>query len=124
MRIPLTICGFHLHVADSTYNLQIPLTLRIPLRVAESATAHFNYTNVLLFLCAFHKLFRIPQVRLRIQKNRLLLERYSVLGICLWNPKQRRTSKKSSKLALSASNLILACRGVHLQCTECHSLTS
>ena len=41
MRIPLTICGFHLQFADSPYNLRIPLT------VADSATAQFNDTNVL-----------------------------------------------------------------------------
>ena len=36
MRIPLTICGFHLRFADSIYNLLISLT------VAVSATAQFN----------------------------------------------------------------------------------
>ena len=46
-------------------------------------------------------------------------ERYSVLGICLWNPKQRRRSKRNSKVADSATNLILVCCGIRLQCTEC-----
>ena len=46
-------------------------------------------------------------------------EQYSVLGICLWNPKKRRRSKKSSKVADSATNLILASCEIRLQCTEC-----
>ena len=62
MRIPLTVCGFHLQFADSNYILQIPLT------VADSATAQFNDTNVLSFVCGFHKLFWIPQILLRIQQ--------------------------------------------------------
>ena len=33
-------------------------------------------------------------------------ERYSVLGICWWNPKQRRRSEKNSKFADSATNLV------------------
>ena len=39
---PQTKCGFHLQFADSTYTLQIPLT------VADSATAQFNYTQCLI----------------------------------------------------------------------------
>ena len=35
----------------------------------------------------------------------------------LRNPKQQRGSKKSSDVADSASNLMLACRGIHLQFT-------
>ena len=46
-------------------------------------------------------------------------ERYSVLGICFWNPKQRRRSKKSSKVADSVTNMILACYGIRLQYSEC-----
>ena len=38
---PQTKCGFHLQFADSTYNLRIPLT------VADSATAQFNNTNAI-----------------------------------------------------------------------------
>ena len=37
----------------------------------------------------------------------------------LWNPKQHRRSKKSCNVADSAANLILACCGFRLQCTEC-----
>ena len=37
---PQTKCGFHLQFSDSTYNLQIPLT------VTDSATAQFKDTNV------------------------------------------------------------------------------
>ena len=70
LRIPLTICGFHLQLADSTYNVRIPLT------VAEPATAQFNDTNNLSFVCGFHKLFWIPQILLRIPQIRLFLERF------------------------------------------------
>ena len=44
-------------------------------------------------------------------------ERYKILIICLWNPKQQRRPKKSSKVAVFATNLILACFGIRLQCT-------
>ena len=46
-------------------------------------------------------------------------ERYNDLGMCLWNPKQHRRSKKSSNVADSATNLILVCCGFRLQCREC-----
>ena len=69
-RNPQTKCGFHLHFAGSTYNLRIPLT------VADSARAHFNDTNVLSFVCGFHKLFWIPQIQLRIPQFLLFSERF------------------------------------------------
>ena len=107
--------GFYLQFANSIY------MLRFPLIVAESATAQFNYTIILLFVCGFRKLFWIPQVRLRIPQNCLFSERFwavQCFRYCLWNPKQRIRSKKS-KVADSATNLILACCGIRLQCTEC-----
>ena len=67
---PQTKCGFHLQFADSTYNLRIPLT------VADSATAQFNDTNVLSFVCGFHKLFWIPQTHLPIPQIRLFFEQF------------------------------------------------
>ena len=70
MRIPPTICGFHLQFADSTYNGRIPLT------VADSATAQFNDTNGLSFVCGFHKLFWLLQIQLRIPQIRLFSERF------------------------------------------------
>ena len=123
MRIPLTIWGFHLQFADSTYNLRIQLTI-----------------------CGFHLQLRIPQqLNLTIQMFCYLFvdstnrsgfhkyccgfrkfayfwsnfERYNDLGICLWNAKQHRRSKKSSDVADSAPKLILACCGFRLQCREC-----
>ena len=69
-RIPLTICRFHLQFEDSTYNLRVPLT------DADSATAQFNVTNVLLFANGFHKLFWTPQLLLRIPQIRLFLEQF------------------------------------------------
>ena len=65
--IPLTICELHFQFADSTYNLRIPLT------IAGSAIAQFNDTNVLSFVCGFHKLFWIPEALLRIPQIRLIL---------------------------------------------------
>ena len=46
-------------------------------------------------------------------------ERYSVLGIYLWNPKQQRRAKKCSNVADSTSNPIWACCEILLQCAEC-----
>ena len=43
----------------------------------------------------------------------------SVLANCLWNPKQQRRSKKSDNVVDSATNLILVCSGIRLQCTKC-----
>ena len=53
-------------------------------------------------------------------KIRLFLERFRAIQYFrfrLWKPKQQRRSKKSSNGA--DSNLILACCGILLQCTEC-----
>ena len=47
------------------------------------------------------------------------LEQYNDLGICLWNTKQHRRSNKSSNVADSATNLLLACCGFRSQCKEC-----
>ena len=73
MRIPLTICGFHLQFADSTCSLRIPLT------IADSTTDQFNDSNVLSFAGGFHKLFWIPQIQLRIPQFRQFLERFSAI---------------------------------------------
>ena len=101
----------YLQFADSSYNLLVTLT------VADCTTAQFNYThayylfvdstNCSIFIkydCGFRKFACFCSD----------LERYSFLGICLWNPKQRRRSKKSRNVA----DLILACCGIRLQCTE------
>ena len=80
-----------------SYNLQIRLT------VADFATAQLNYTFVLLFVCGFHKLFWIPQIQLRIPHIRLFwsdFDRHSVLGICSWNPKQPRRTRKIAMLRI------------------------
>ena len=92
MRILLTICGFHLQFADSIY------CLRIPLIVKNSATAQFNNTHVLLFASGIHKLFWIPQIRLRIPQIRLFwsdFERYSVLGFM---SVESKTAKKIKEM--------------------------
>ena len=103
MRIALTICVFHLHFADS-------------------ATAQFNYTHVLLFVCGLHELLCIPQRRLRIPQLRLFLERnwaeqcFKYLFVESITAKK---IKKSSNGVDSATNLILVCFGIRIQCTEC-----
>ena len=75
--------------ADSAYILWIPLT------VADSAKAQFLFSYVLLFVCGYHKLFRISQILLQILQNHLLFSEFegnSVLAFCLWDPKQQRRS--------------------------------
>ena len=75
--------SFHSQFADSKYILRIPPT------VADSPTSQFNSINVSLFVFGFRKLFCISQICLRIPQIRLFwsdFERYSILGVCLWNP--------------------------------------
>ena len=103
---PQTKCGFHLQFADSTYNLRIPLT------VADSATAQFNDTNVLSLFMDSTNCSGFLKYNCGLSKFTYFssdFERYNDLAICLWNPKQHRRSKKSSNFANSATNLILAC---------------
>ena len=45
-------------------------------------------------------------------------EQYSVLATCPWNVKQQRKSKKSSIVAGSATNVILAFCGISLPFTK------
>ena len=77
MRNLLTVCGFDLLFADSTYNLRILLT------VADSTTAQYNYTHVLLFVCGFHKLFWIPQIQLRTPQIQLPFRKFTYFGAIL-----------------------------------------
>ena len=106
MRISLTFCGFHLHVADSAYSCGTSI----------SSIYIYKYR----IIC-----FVIPQtvldstITVADSAKLPLYERYSVLGISFWNPKQRRRSKKTNKVADSATNLIMVCCGIRLQCTEC-----
>ena len=123
MWIPLTICGFHLQFADSTYNLRIPLTFcgfRLQLRIPQQLNSTINMSFYLFvestkcfgfrkYGCGFPKLAYF-------WSN---FERYSVLGICLWNPKQQRRSKNCSNVADSATIPILVGCGIRIQCTEC-----
>ena len=103
MRIPLTICAFRLQ-------------LRIPQQLNETILMTYNLyvdstncSGFCIYGCGFRKFAYF-------WSN---FERYIVLGICFWNPKQHRTSKKSSNVADSATNMILACCGFRLQCREC-----
>ena len=118
-----TKCGFHLQFADSPYNLRIPLTicgfclqLRFPQQL--NVTIHMSY---FLFVdstnCSRFRKYSCGFYKIRLFWNDF--ERYNVIGGCFWNPKQQRRSKKSSNVADSAKNLILACCGIRLQCTDC-----
>ena len=101
MRIPLTVCG-------------ICLQLRIPqqLNVFMSHCLFVDSTNCSGFRkysCGFRKFAYF----------RSNFERYNASGICLWNPKQYKRSNKGRNVVDSATNLILTCCGISLQCTEC-----
>ena len=114
MRNPITICGIHLHFADSTYNLRIPLT------VVDSATAQCNYTHVLLFVCGFHTVLASANT-VADSANSPSLERSCAVQCFKYlfeESKTQRRSKKSSIVSNSPTNLILACCGIRLQCTE------
>ena len=58
--VTIYVTGIRNQKADSAYNLRVSLT------VADSATNHFYYAYVLLFVCGFFKLFRISQTLTRI----------------------------------------------------------
>ena len=106
--------------ADSTYNLRIPpsifgfhLQLRMPQQLNLTIQMFYhlfvdstNCSGFRKYSCGFRKFAYFLSN----------FQRYKDLGICLWNPKQHRRSKKSSNVADSATNLILACCGVRLQC--------
>ena len=111
-RNPQTKCGFHLQFADSCYKLRIPVTscgFRLHLRIPKQL-------NLIIHMSYY--LFVDSTKGSRFRKNgcgfRKFVyfcsdfERYTLLGICLWNPKQRRRPMKSSNVADSATNLILA----------------
>ena len=109
--------------ADSTYDLRIPLTvygirLQLPIPQQLNSTLRMshilyvdsaNCSGFLKYGCGFRKCANF-------WSN---FERYNVLGICLWNPKQQTRSKKSSNVADFTTNLIWTCFGIRLQCTEC-----
>ena len=84
MRIPQTVCGFHLQFADC-------------------ATAHFNYTHALFFVCG-----------LPIYSAILSGTVFKVFACGNQNSKE----ENSSNVADSATYLILTSCGIRLQCTE------
>ena len=123
LHIYIYVNGIRKQNAVSTHNLRISLTIcgvRFQLRILQqlNLTIHMSYylfvdskncSGFRKYSCGFHKVAKFSSA----------FERYSVWGICLWNPKQQRRSKRSSKVAGSATNLILACCGFQLQCIEC-----
>ena len=116
MRIPLTVYGFYLQFAFSLTVCGFHMQLRIPQQLNSAIhMSHYlfldstNCSGFRKYGCGFRKFAYFWRD----------FEQYSVLGICLWNPKQLRRSKKYSIVAGSATNLIWACCRIRLQCTEC-----
>ena len=99
LRIPLTICGFHLQLR---FPQQLNSTIQMSYHLFVDST---NCSAFRKYSCGFRKFACFLSN----------FERYNDLGICLWNPKQQRISEKSSNVADSATNLIFACCGFHLQ---------
>ena len=121
MRIPFTICRFCLQLAESAYNLQIPLTLcgfHLHLLIPQQLkfTEHLYYFYLFTDLT---NLFRIPHIFRKVACSWSNFEQYSVLAICPWRPKQQRRSRKNCIFADSGTNLISACCGIRLQFTKC-----
>ena len=103
LRIPLTICGFYLQ-------LRIPQQLKLTIQMFYHLFVDFtNCSGIRKYSCGFRNFAYFSSD----------FERYNDLGICMWNPKQLRRSKKSSNVADSATKLILTCCGLSLQCREC-----
>ena len=109
MRIPLTIC-------DSAYNLRIPLTI-----------CGFRNSSMSLYTCLIICLWT-PQTVLDSANTVADSANSPIFGAILSGAiykylfLESKTAKKnqiSSLVAGSATNLILACCGVRLQCTEC-----
>ena len=103
MRILLTICGFHIQLRNPQ---QLNLTKQFTYYLFVDSTSCSGFRK---YGCSFRKIAYFWSD----------FERFSLLGICLWNPKQRKRSKKSSNNADSATNMILACCGIRLKWTEC-----
>ena len=101
-------CGFHLQFADSTYSygFRNSSTIQMSYHLFVDST---NCSGFRKYSCRFRKIAYFLSN----------FEWYNDLGICLWNPKQHRISEKSSNVADSATNLILACCGFHLQLADC-----
>ena len=105
MQIQLAVCVFRLKFADCAYSLVIPLT------VSDSATAQFNYTHVLLFVCGFHKLFKIPRTLLRIPQFCLILEGFWAKQWFRFLFVELKTIKKAiEKLRIIAEKIIATLR--------------
>ena len=82
MWIPLTTCGYNLQFADSIYSLRVPLT--VPQQLNSTI-----YMSLYLFVDSTN-CFWFRKYGCRFRNFAYFwsdFERYSVLGICLWNPK-------------------------------------
>ena len=101
MQIPLTRCGFRLQ-------------LRNP--------QHLNLTKQSLIICLWISQTVLDSASTVADSAKLpifgAIWSGAVFQVFLRNPKQRRRSKKSSKVANSATKLFLACCEIRLQCTE------
>ena len=89
-RVPSTICGCSLQVADSAYSCGFRVQLWIPQLYADSVQLWIPYScgfRVQLWIpyscsCRFRVQLRIPQICL-FWRN---FELFSVTGFCWWNP--------------------------------------
>ena len=84
LRIPLTLCGFRLQLQNAQ---QLNLTIQMSYYLLLICT---NCSKVRKYGCGFR---RIPFFWSDF-------ERYTVLGICLWNPEQQRRSKKRYQMRI------------------------
>ena len=101
LQIALTICGFDLQFADSAYSCGFRNSS------IQIYTCLVNCSGFRRYGCGFSNFAYFWSD----------FERYSVYGICFWNPKQQRRWKKSSNVADSATNFLWACCGIRLQWT-------
>ena len=84
MRIPLTICGFHLQ-------LRIPQQLNLTIQMFyHSFVDSTSCSGFRKYSCRFRKFAYFSSN----------FERYNDLGICLWNRKQHRRSNKLAMLRI------------------------
>ena len=111
----LACCGFQSLFADFTCNLRIPITIcgfHLQLRIPQQLNLTIKMSYYLFVGSTDCSAFRKYSCKFRkIACFFSNFERYNDLGICLWNPKRHRISEKSSNVADSATNLILACCG-------------
>ena len=105
---PLSLCGFRLQFAESTYNLRIPLTFcGFRFQFADSTyicgfQESLNLLSTYIIVCLWTPQ-KVPDSATLLQnpQNCLFFERFHLiqcLSYLLWNPKQQRRSKKGNNV--------------------------